>query len=101
VDVVALGAGPPTRQLPILTSSSQLPTPAAATSIRTSSAAGGASSSTSRISTGSPSAVAHEVAHAILGHGIGEDEPSQDAIEAEARALVREWGFTGVGAAEL
>src|SRR4029453_1248921 len=53
----AIGAGPPTRQLPILTSSSQLPMPAAATSIRTSPAAGGATSSTSRISTGSPSAV--------------------------------------------
>ena len=53
----AIGAGPPTRQLPILTSSSQLPTPAAATSIKTSSAAGGPNSSTSRISTGSPSAL--------------------------------------------
>src|SRR5436309_789300 len=39
----AIGAGPPICQLPILTSSSQLPMPAAATSIRTSSAAGGAS----------------------------------------------------------
>src|SRR5436189_358049 len=53
----AIGAGPPICQLPILTSSSQLATPAATTSIRTSPAAGGASSSTSKISTGSPSAV--------------------------------------------
>ena len=48
----AIGAGPPTCQLPILTRSSQLPMPAATTSIRTSPAAGGASSSTSKISTG-------------------------------------------------
>src|SRR5918994_3807498 len=53
----AIGAGPPICQLPILTSSSQLPMPAATTSMRTSPAAGVASSSTSKISTGSPSAV--------------------------------------------
>src|ERR671922_2397903 len=53
----AIGAGPPICQLPILTSSSQLPMPAATTSIRTSPAAGVGGSSTSKISTGSPSAV--------------------------------------------
>src|SRR5689334_8345711 len=53
----AIGAGPPICQLPTLTSSSQLPMPAATTSIRTSPTAGVASSSISRISTGSPSAV--------------------------------------------
>src|SRR6476620_5728812 len=53
----AIGGGPPICQLPILTRSSQLPMPAATTSMRTSPAAGGAGSSTSKISTGSPSAV--------------------------------------------
>ena len=53
----AIGAGPPTSQSPTLTRSSQLPIPAAATSMRTSPAAGVAGSSSSKISTGSPSAV--------------------------------------------
>src|SRR5689334_22081975 len=53
----AIGAGPPTCQSPTLTRSSQLPIPAAVTSMRTSPAAGIAGSSTSKISTGSPSAV--------------------------------------------
>src|SRR5579872_904773 len=44
--------------------------------------------------------IAHEVAHALLGHNIGDHQQSHEAIEAEARALVRTWGFEGLGAAE-
>src|SRR5215218_6674899 len=58
----AIGAGPPICQLPILTSSSQLPMPAATTSMRTSSAAGVAGSSTWKIWTDSPSALTRPLA---------------------------------------
>lgn len=43
----------------------------------------------------SETVVAHEIAHAWLGH-----EESDDDKEREVRALVRSWGFTGHGADE-
>jgi hypothetical protein len=42
--------------------------------------------------------VAHEVAHAMLGHDIGDTNISHEDAEADVRELVREWGFRGFGA---
>ena len=43
-------------------------------------------------------AVAHEVAHAFLGHDISDASTTHEEIEADVRRLVREWGFRGFGA---
>src|SRR5213075_2444659 len=87
----AIGAGPPICQLPILTSSSQLPMPAATTSMRTSPAAGAAGSSTSKIWTGSPSAwtpatrwppgVARRLVSADLEHHLAPLPAGRDSLE--------------------
>src|SRR5436190_5734216 len=83
----AIGAGPPICQLPILTSSSQLPIPAARTSIRTSSAAGVARSSTSKISTGSPSALipatrtGPALVSAVLEHDLATLPAGRESLE--------------------
>src|SRR4051794_8046346 len=80
----AIGAGPPICQLPILTSSSQLPMPAATTSMRTSSAAGVAGSSTSKIWTGPPSALtpaARWLASANLEHDLATLAAGRDSLE--------------------
>jgi hypothetical protein len=41
--------------------------------------------------------IAHEVAHAYLGHSIG-DPLGDEETETQARDLVRAWGFSGKGA---
>lgn len=41
--------------------------------------------------------IAHEVAHAYLGHSIG-DYMSDEETERQAREQVRAWGFSGKGA---
>jgi hypothetical protein len=48
------------------------------------------------------SVIAHEIAHAFLGHTRGAEFPpdEESRIESEARTLVRAWGFTGKGADE-
>jgi IrrE N-terminal-like domain len=43
-------------------------------------------------------AVAHEVAHAYLGHDLGDTSTTHEEVEAAARQLAREWGFRGFGA---
>ncbi|MGD2217931.1 MAG: hypothetical protein PVJ64_14330 [Gemmatimonadales bacterium] len=42
------------------------------------------------------SVIAHEIAHAWLGHDMGPNVPQSG--EVEAAKLVAEWGFTGIGA---
>lgn len=44
--------------------------------------------------------VAHEVAHAWLGHDIGDTSSTHEEIEAATRQLLRDWGFKGEGADE-
>jgi hypothetical protein len=41
--------------------------------------------------------IAHELAHAYLGHSLGEPM-SDEETEAQAREQTRAWGFTGKGA---
>src|SRR5437763_1080201 len=79
----AIGAGPPICQLPILTSSSQLPMPAATTSMSTSSAAGVAGSSTSKISTDSPSAVipATRIVFGARDHALASGDLAATSVE--------------------
>ena len=43
------------------------------------------------------SVVAHEVAHAWLGH----EGQNTDEQERDARSLARSWGFTGLGADDV
>jgi hypothetical protein len=40
--------------------------------------------------------IAHEVAHAYLGHGL--EDATKEETEKQAREQVRAWGFTGKGA---
>jgi len=43
-------------------------------------------------------ATAHEVGHAWLDHDLGDTSTTHEEVEAEVRALVRKWGFRGLGA---
>jgi hypothetical protein len=43
------------------------------------------------------SAAAHEIAHFWLGHEEADPGIDVEATEDAAAALVREWGFTGIG----